>query len=60
VTHWKGGDSPNAWLREGRIVFGHYDGNAPMPRWYVMDADATNVQPLPQLRGAGDPIDWLD
>jgi hypothetical protein len=36
LTNWAGADAPNAWLPDGRIVFGHYTGDAPRPRWNVM------------------------
>jgi Tol biopolymer transport system component len=59
VTHWHGGDSPQVWLADGRIVFGHYRGNEPLPRWYLIRADGTRLRSLPKLYGAGDPFDWL-
>lgn len=59
VTHWQGGDSPQVWLADGRIVFGHYRGNEPLPRWYLIRADGTRLRSLPKLYGAGDPFDWL-
>jgi Tol biopolymer transport system component len=31
LTSWAGADAPNAWLPEGRIVFGHYTGDAARP-----------------------------
>ena len=33
LTNWLGADAPNAWLPDGRIVFGHYTGDAARPRW---------------------------
>jgi Tol biopolymer transport system component len=59
VTRWRGGDSPQAWLPDGRIVFGHYRGSEPLPHWYLIRPDGTRLRALPQLYGAGDPIDWL-
>jgi TolB protein len=59
VTHWRGGDSPQAWLPDGRIVFGHYRGSEPLPHWYLIRADGSGLRSLPYLYGAGDPIDWL-
>jgi Tol biopolymer transport system component len=59
VTRWRGGDSPQAWLPDGRIVFGHYRGSEPLPHWYLIRPDGTHLRALPQLYGAGDPIDWL-
>jgi dipeptidyl aminopeptidase/acylaminoacyl peptidase len=51
--------SPQAWLPDGRIVFSSFHGDDPAARWYLMDPDGTNVRSLPQLDGAGAPIDWL-
>jgi len=52
-------ESPVAWLPDGRIVFSSFHGDQPLPAWYLMSPDGTGVHPLPQLQGAGDPIDWL-
>jgi Tol biopolymer transport system component len=52
-------ESPVAWLPDGRIVFSSFHGDQPLPTWYLMSPDGTGVHPLPQLQGAGDPIDWL-
>ena len=54
-----GGDSPEAWLSDGRIVFSHFQGNAALPDWYLVDSDGTNLRSLPWLHGAGDPLDWI-
>jgi TolB protein len=59
VTRWRGADSPDAWLRDGRIVVGHFAGAAARPRWFVMRPDGTGRRRIPQLDGIGDPIDWL-
>ena len=59
VTHFRGGDAADAWLPDGSIVFAHFDGDAPMPRWYRIAADGSGLTALPQLRGAGAPLDWL-
>lgn len=59
VTHWRGGDSPQAWLPDGRIVFGHYRGSEPLPHWYLIRPDGTRLRALPRLYGAGDPLDWV-
>jgi Tol biopolymer transport system component len=58
LTDSPNGEAPNAWLPGGRIVFSSFHGDAPLPRWYLIDTDGTRVRALPQLRGAGDPIDW--
>jgi hypothetical protein len=31
----------------------------PLPTWYLINPDGTDIHSLPQLQGAGDPIDWL-
>jgi TolB protein len=59
LTNWNGADAASAWLPDGHIVFAHYTDDAPLPRWYVMNADGSDIHSLPQLAGAGDPIDWL-
>jgi Tol biopolymer transport system component len=59
VTHWRGGDSPQVWLPDGRIVFGHFSGAEPLPHWYLIRPDGSGLRSLPHLYGAGDPIDWL-
>jgi TolB protein len=61
LTDWIGADAPNAWLPDGRIVFGHYDGDAPRPRWFVMNADGGDIRPLSALdeARAADGISWL-
>jgi len=59
ITHWRGGDSPQVWLPDGRIVFGHYKGSEALPRWYLIRPDGSGLRSLPQLYGAGDPLDWL-
>jgi hypothetical protein len=48
------------WLPDGRIVFGHYGGGEALPRWYLIRPDGTGLRSLPKLRGAADPLDWLD
>ena len=61
LTGWPGADSPNAWLPDGQIVFGHYNGDAARPRWFAMNAggrDIPSLQLLDRAR-AGDPISWL-
>jgi dipeptidyl aminopeptidase/acylaminoacyl peptidase len=52
-------ESPAAWLPDGRIVYASFHADQPLPRWFLMDADGTNIRSLPQLEGAADPIDWL-
>jgi len=58
VIRWRGADSPQGWLSDGRIVFAHY-GAATLPRWYLIRADGTRLRSLPRLRGVTDPIDWV-
>jgi Tol biopolymer transport system component len=59
LTRFRGADGAEAWLPSGRIVFAHFHGNEPLPHWYVIRVDNGEVQSLPELYGAGDPIDWL-
>jgi Tol biopolymer transport system component len=59
LARTRGGDSPEAWLPDGRIVFAHFHGDEPLPHWYLIRPDGGGLRSLPQLRGAGDPIDWL-
>ena len=61
LTNWAGADAPNAWLPDGRIVFGHYNRDAPRPRWYVMNSDGSGITPIPALNRvrAADPLSWL-
>ncbi|MBA3736033.1 MAG: PD40 domain-containing protein [Actinobacteria bacterium] len=61
LTYWVGADSPNAWLPDGQIVFGHYNGDAVRSKWFVMDTtgkDTRSLQALNRVRAA-DPISWL-
>lgn len=48
-----------AWLADGRMVFARFVDDGPLPEWFVTDADGSNVESLPQLRGAADPLDWI-
>jgi hypothetical protein len=60
ILRWRGGDSPNAWLPSGQIVFAHWPSEqARRADWYSIRPDGTRLQALPWLRGAGDPLDWL-
>jgi Tol biopolymer transport system component len=59
LTHWRGGDDAVAWLPDGRIVFAHFRGSEPLPRWYLIRADGSRLRALPHLYGAGFPLDWL-
>jgi TolB protein len=59
LTHFRGADGAEAWLPDGRIVFAHFHGGEPLPHWYLIRPDGTGLRTLPQLYGAGDPIDWL-
>jgi Tol biopolymer transport system component len=59
LTHFRGGDGAEAWLPGGRIVFSHFRGDEPLPHWYLLRPDGRGLRSLPQLYGAGDPIDWL-
>jgi TolB protein len=59
LTDWPGGDAANAWLRSGQIVFAHFKGDEPMPKWYLVRADGSRLRSLPWFGGAGDPLDWV-
>jgi Tol biopolymer transport system component len=59
LTNFRGGDGAVAWLPDGRIVFSHFRGNQPLPRWYLIRPNGSGLRSLPQLYGAGDPLDWL-
>jgi Tol biopolymer transport system component len=59
LTDWPGADGAAAWLPSGEIVFAHFDGDEPMPEWYLVDPDGTNLRSLPWFSGAGDPIVWI-
>jgi TolB protein len=59
VTNWRGSESPLAWLPNGRIVFSHFKGDEPLPRFYWIKPNGTGIRSLPLLNGAGDPIEWL-
>ena len=59
LTRWRGGDDAVAWLPDGRIVFAHFRGSEALPHWYLIRADGSRLRSLPQLSGAGFPLDWL-
>jgi Tol biopolymer transport system component len=59
LTYFGGGDGAEAWLPDGRIVFSHFRGDEPLPHWYLIRPDGSGLRSLPQLYGAGDPMDWL-
>jgi Tol biopolymer transport system component len=51
--------APIVWLPDGRIVITDASAGRLLPDWYVIDADGSNMTPLPQLDGANAPLDWL-
>jgi Tol biopolymer transport system component len=59
LTRFRGADGVNAWLPDGRIVFAHFNGDEPLPHWYLVRPDGTGLRSLPRLYGAGEPLDWL-
>jgi Tol biopolymer transport system component len=59
LTHWPGADGACAWLRSGEIVFSHFNGDEPLPHWYLIRPDGSGLRSLPWLLGAGDPLDWI-
>jgi hypothetical protein len=40
-------------------VFSHFEGDEPLPHWYLIRPDGTGLRSLPWFYGAGDPLDWL-
>jgi hypothetical protein len=42
--------------RQARLSF---VPDAPLPSWFIMQPDGTDLRSLPQLRGAADPLDWV-
>ena len=59
LTDWPRGDGAATWLRSGQIVFSHFSGDEPLPHWYLINGDGTNLRSLPWFYGAGDPLDWV-
>jgi Tol biopolymer transport system component len=49
--------SVGAWLPDGRFVIS--SAGIDIPDWYVLNPDGTR-QAIPQLRGAFDPLAWID
>ena len=58
ITSRPGSDSAEAWLADGRIVFAQFVGNQPLAHFYLVRADGSHIQLLPNLKAA-EPIDWL-
>jgi TolB protein len=58
LTDWPGADAPVAWLASGEIVFAHFNGDEPLPKWYMVKPDGTGLRALPWFK-AGDPLDWV-
>jgi Tol biopolymer transport system component len=58
LTDWPGADGAVAWLRSGEIVFAHFTGDEPLPHWYLVNPDGSNLRSLPWFK-AGDPLDWV-
>lgn len=54
-----------AWRRRSggltteRLVFSHFDGDEPMPKWYMVKPDGKELRALPWSKAAGDPLDWI-
>jgi Tol biopolymer transport system component len=59
LTDWPGADAAGTWLRSGEIVFAHFAGDEPLPKWYLVRPDGTRLRSLPWFFGAGDPLDWV-
>jgi Tol biopolymer transport system component len=53
LTDWPGADGAIAWLPSGDIVFSHFEGDVPLPKWYLVKPDGTNLTStaLVQRRG---------
>jgi len=51
-------EAPDAWLPQG-IVFASFLPHAPLPSWFIVQPDGTDLRSLPQHRGTADPIDWI-
>jgi hypothetical protein len=58
LTDWPGADGAVAWLPNGDIVFGHFKGDEPRPKWYLVKPDGTDLRALSWFT-AGDPLDWI-
>jgi hypothetical protein len=54
----RGGRFPD-WSPDGKRRTFSSQRDQPLPTWYLINPDGTDIHPLPQLQGAGDPIDWL-
>ncbi|MGI8663556.1 MAG: TolB family protein [Acidimicrobiales bacterium] len=57
VVAWKGDQSAEGWLPDGRLLFADYPSSGD-PRWYVIDPGGTNLHALPVLDGIQGPVDW--
>jgi Tol biopolymer transport system component len=58
LTDWPGADGAVAWLPSGEIVFAHFTGDEPLPKWYLVKRDGSGLRSLPWIK-AGDPLDWV-
>jgi len=54
----RGGRFPD-WSPDGKRRTFSSQRDQPLPTWYLINPDGTDIHSLPQLQGAGDPIDWL-
>src|SRR5215210_1693254 len=52
LTDWPGGDAAGTWLPTGEIVFAHFTGDKPLPKWYIVQPDGTRLRSLPWFAGA--------
>ena len=59
LTDWPGADGAVVWLRSGEIVFAHFTGDEPLPKWYTVEPDGTDLHALPWFYGAAHPLDWI-
>lgn len=59
LTDWHGADGAAAWLPTGDIVFAHFNGDEPIPSWYLVKPDGSDLRALPWFKGVGEPLDWI-
>ncbi len=61
ATDWPGAESPEAWLPDGRIIFAASKEEAPLPTWYLVRPDRSDLASLSWLdeARANSPLDWV-
>src|SRR6266545_184447 len=59
LTNRPGGQSPEVWLPDGRILITDWSVGKDLPDWYVISAqDGSMLGSMPALQGGNSPIDW--